>query len=166
MVDLIPDVACGRGFSEKSDTSWWSRRPKFWGPLIYYRNERDVDVVVVLPTEMIVTSMVERVMCEVWSEAWVEDRARGDGFLLTERPFCADTCAGMAHAHWLMTWFNVNGTRQNSPRSSWPSNPQLVPTGKTPNFVWKKKLRDLSPSKGFQFVSLSFPKVEKPRFLF
>jgi hypothetical protein len=44
--------------------------------------------------------------------------------------------------------------------------PKLVPTGKTPNFVWKKKLRDLSPSKGFQFVSLSFPKVEKPRFLF
>jgi len=29
-----------------------------------------------------------------------------------------------------------------------------------------KKLRDLSPSNGFQFVSLSFPKVEKPRFLF
>ena len=43
---------------------------------------------------------------------------------------------------------------------------KLVPRAeKTPNFVWKKKLRDLSPSKGFQFVSLSFPKVEKPRFL-
>jgi hypothetical protein len=48
----------------------------------------------------------------------------------------------------------------------WPSNLETrVDPEKTPNFVWEKKLRDLSPSKGFQFVSLSFPKVEKPRFL-
>jgi hypothetical protein len=65
-----------------------------------------------------------------------------------------------------MTWFNVNGTRQNSPRSSWPSNPETRAEEKRQILFGKKNLRDLSPSKGFQFVSLSFPKVEKPRFLF
>jgi hypothetical protein len=66
-----------------------------------------------------------------------------------------------------MTWFNVNGTRQNSPRSSWRSNPETRADWKNAKFcLKKKKLRGLSPSKGFQFVSLSFPKVEKPRFLF
>ena len=42
---------------------------------------------------------------------------------------------------------------------------KLVSSGKNAKFCLEKKLRDLSPSKGFQFVSLSFPKVEKPRFL-
>ncbi len=63
----------------------------------------------------------------------------GNGFLLTERPFCADTRAGMAHAHWLMTWFNVNGTRQNSPRSSWPSNPEARVDWKKRQILFGKK---------------------------
>ena len=96
----------------------------------------------------------------------MESRAHNHRFLLVERSFCAGTRAGMAHAHWLMTWFNVNGTRQISPRSPGLEIPKLVPTEKNAKFCLEKKLRDLSPSKGFQFVSLSFPKVEKPRFLF
>jgi hypothetical protein len=62
-----------------------------------------------------------------------------DGFLLTERPFCAETRAEMAHAHWLMTWFNVNGTRQNSPRSSWPSNPETRAERKKRQILFGKK---------------------------
>jgi hypothetical protein len=53
-----------------------------------------------------------------------------------------------------MTWFNVNGTRQNSPRSSWPSNPETRADWKNAKFCLEKK-----PKR-------SFPKVEKPRFLF
>jgi hypothetical protein len=69
----------------------------------------------------------------------------------------------MAHAHWLMTWFNVNGTRQNSPRSSWPSNPETRADWKNAKFCLKKKAKRLITLKRFP---IRFPKAEKPRFLF
>jgi hypothetical protein len=61
-----------------------------------------------------------------------------DRFLLTERSFCADTRAGMAHAHWLMTWFNVNGTRRVSPPFPSLEIPKHVQAGKTAKFCLKK----------------------------
>jgi len=79
------------------------------------------------------------------------------GFLLLERPFCADTRAEMAHAHWLMTWFNVNGTRQNSPRSSWPSNPETRADWKNAKFCLEKKAKRLITLKRFPIRFPKFP---------
>ncbi len=74
-------------------------------------------------------------------------------FPLTERSFCADTRAGTAHAHWLMTWFNVNGTRQISPRSPPAFKSRNSCRLKKRQILFEKtKLRDLSPLK----VSNSF----------
>jgi hypothetical protein len=55
-----------------------------------------------------------------------------------ERSFCADTRAGMAHAHWLMTWFNVNGTRQISPRFPSLEIPETRAGWKNAKFCLKK----------------------------
>jgi len=82
-----------------------------------------------------------------------------------ERSFCADTRAGMAHAHWLMTWFNVNGTRQLPPRFPSLEIPKHVQAGKTAKFCLKKAKR-LITLKRFPIRFPSFSKVEKPRFLF
>ena len=95
-------------------------------------------------------------------EAQCVDHKCVDPFLPVERSFCAGTRAGMAHAHLLMTWFNVSGTRQISPRSP----PALkIPEARAKNakFCLEKRAKRLITLKRFP---IRFPKDEKPRFLF